>query len=483
MGRNIIIKRNEQGYYGLVDIDTNENVVSCVFDEITIRKGMFFCRIWKDYITFSLDGTPLSLSRHSKILLKNSPYYHELEKSRHFNALLLRKCLVDVPLEEEDGIFIKYENGKFGVLDMDKNEILPCEFDEVWRWRDCEVIYSRKGTEHYYYNLRGEPILTKARYVLPELEIEPYSMGEPQNDIALMTMEFVDECYDEQCCICYGHPTRLDRVLRQEIEGRLRAHCEVIKYAPDDFHDFNAWDTYIYSAYIARSRRENPIGDCVRQLLQMRCYSSSWQYIDKVLTNKNTKLKNEELQLLQLACDDAYESSRATKIAYGYDDSLADGEVKVFHIEFFQDHWPDADEFLKAEPSYDAIHNSYTCKEVNTILDKSMPEPSYNIICRWTSDFVSPYSNWNKQHFCYNAIKWALKRGISPNVSNGLGKLALDYIYEKEKDEWLNKQSNRYRKLFEQLKVTLIKHGALTFEEYKKQNPFYNEDDFAKYDD
>lgn len=381
-------------------------------------------------------------------------------------------------------MLIKYENGKFGVLDMEKRPILSCEFDAVWRWPSCDVLETRKGTEYQYFDLSGKRILTKHRYGPVEENLAPYTISEQQSDIALMTMEFVDSCYDEQCCMCYGHPTRLDRILRQKVESHMRKYCDYKDFPEDAFHRFNGWDNYIYRAYIAHGRGKNPIGDCVRQLHEMRCYTSSWFYLDKVWSSKDNRLSDEEIELLNYAATDN-EHNGETVIGYGYDDELKDDEVTVFHVEYFADHWPSHDEF-EGEPTFGYLGNCLNplydhWRNSRRILEEHKDLSSFGLLASVAFD-TSLSSEKREINFCYNAIRWGLKHGWNPNEPY-LGKTALEHMDENISNYENSSVGTKIQiDTSRKIRQLLIDHGATTLYEYRKKNPYYRKEDFYDYE-
>lgn len=468
----IKISENEAHLWGATD-DSGKILIPFVFDEITLIDDGYFCRAWRDYVWFDDKGKAGSSSRSNKFWINENT----AKKGWRYG-------LDNVPMEKEYGVLIKYENGKFGVLDMEKRPILPCEFDEVWRWPSCDVLETRKGTEYQYFDLSGKRILTKHRNGPVENSLAPYTISEQQSDIALMTMEFVDSCYDEQCCICYGHPTRLDRILRQKIEYLMRKYCDYKDFPEDAFHRFNGWDTYLYRAYIAHGTGENPMGDCVRELHEMRCYSSSWFYLDKVMTNENTHLSDEELELLSYAASDN-EHNGETKIGYGIDESLEDGEVKVFHLEYFADHWPSSDEY-EGEQTFGYLGNCLNplhddWGNTKEILEKHQDLSSFGLLADIA--FSSSLAREKKEiTFCYNAIKWGLEYGWNPNEPY-LGGTALEHMNENISNyEKYSTGTNIQIETSRKIRQLLIDHGATTLLEYRKRNPYYRAEDFRDYE-
>lgn len=469
------IRKNQDGLLGVLN-EAGKTVIPFIFDEITLFGEKYHCRIWKDSYWYSPAGVWLGQSTHRKDWLDESGP-DVINTNRPYRNSNPRNDLDNVPLEVADGVFYKYQNGKFGVLNHDGTVILPCEYDSVWRWPSCEVIEARIGTIHSYYDLTGSQILKKYRLGPVDERLAPYTLSEQQRDIALMTMEFVDSCTDDQCCICYGRPTRLDRVLRQDIEGMMRANCEHKKYSADAFVRFNGFDNYIYRAYIAHGKGTNPLGDCIRQLHQMKCYASSWFYLDKVLTNKNTKLCEEELELLHYAANDC-ESGGNTEIGYGIDNNLEDGEVKVIHIEYFADHWPNQEEFNQEpalgvpENCLDPINDEW--EDAKQVLESRRELPSYGLISQLAWD-MSTASEDKEISFIINAIKWGLEHGWNPNETF-LGKTALEHTI-KIIDRCGKSHKSKIDTLLD-IKELLEEYGGMTLKNCRKQNPYYREEDF-----
>ena len=449
---NIEIKQNSDGLWGGVDKGAGI-VIPFEYDEITLFGDKYYCRKKNDYVWIDQNG-------HT---CKNNTWTSEDGS----NALL----------KEKNGVIYKYQNGKYGVLRKDKSVILPCSFDEVQRWEHCDVIETRTGTRYQYFDMNAKPILTKHRNGLVDDMFSPYSIDEQQNDIALMIMEFVDNCYDEQCCVCYGHSTRLDRILRQDVEGMMRSHCEYQRFPADAFHRFNGWDTYIYRAYIAHGKSDNPMGDCIRQLHEMRCYSSSWFYLDKVLTNENTHLTEQELELLQYAANDCGESQQTT-IGYGIDNTLADGEAKILHIEYYADHWPSDEEYTEEPPLGCLINcikpDRYDWEKTKSILEAHQDLSTFGLISEIV-DSLWLASDENEMHYYYNAIAWGLKHGWNPNEPT-LGRTAIECIDEDIRS--FEKEGNEMIDILNKIKELLQQYGGVTLAEHRSKNPFYRSADF-----
>ena len=160
-------------------------------------------------------------------------------------------------------------------------------------------------------------------------------------------MQITNDLNDSQSCVCFGQKVRLDRILKSEVADIIKKHCEVWSKGASCVDDFNSVFTYIYSAYYAQSKSATPIEDCLKQFEKMRCYRTSWSFMVKIWTNRNTKIANAELSKLVWHFQDLEHSvygitNPMSFVTIGYDDSLVDGEVKMFQVNYFADHCPDS---------------------------------------------------------------------------------------------------------------------------------------------
>ena len=251
----------------------------------------------------------------------------------------------------DQGIFDStfYQNGKKGFQNPDGSVLFPAIYDEIYRWsNDSDVFYTRIGNEVHYYNSNHEEILTTYRkFDGVDDELTPYYIHEAQSRKTLVTMQITNDLNDSQSCVCFGQKVRLDRILKSEVADIIKNHCEVWDKGASCVDDFNSVFTYIYSAYYAQSKSATPIEDCLKQFEKMRCYRTSWSFMVKIWTNRNTKIANAELSKLVWHFQDLEHSvygitNPMSFVTIGYDDSLVDGEVKMFQVNYFADHCPDS---------------------------------------------------------------------------------------------------------------------------------------------
>jgi len=147
------------------------------YDEITFNPHdrCFICRKKRDYDSFFLDG------------MKGGD------------------CSMCAYGDEytRDGVTDFYRDGKFGCR-IGEKEILPPVYDMIEKWSDCDVIYTRKGMEVRYFDLRGNEILKMRRTIEGSADyLEPYYCGEPQNTDIVQTMDMTERPDGEDFCVCH----------------------------------------------------------------------------------------------------------------------------------------------------------------------------------------------------------------------------------------------------------------------------------------
>lgn len=426
----------------------------------------------------------------------------------------------------DQGVFDNafYQNGKKGIQNPDGSVLFPAIYDEIYRWsNDSDVFYTRIGNKVHYYNSNHEEILTTYRkFDGVDDELTPYYVHEAQSRKTLVTMQITDDLSDPQSCVCFGQKVRLDRILKSEVADIIKNHCEVWDKGASCVDDFNSVFTYIYSAYYAQSNSSTPIEDCLKQFEQMHCYRTSWFLMVKIWTNRNTKIANADLCKLVWFFQDLenmmYSSTDPMNfVTIGYDDSLADGEVKMFQVNYFTDHWPDFEldnivddamsgdidnyeakmQLLKEALKKEKVENNWTddvyqsfydeyfrnnaisddyedfdLKKEKELLDYLVDEKKYNVeetafrICQTLQldvDFGGILDNSVRVNRAYQKIKWALSHGCSlkPVIKKqSCLDLIRDSISKIEKSD--EKGQKTKLQIFKKIERLLLKNGALT---------------------
>ena len=425
-----------------------------------------------------------------------------------------------------------YQNGKVGIKKHDGSILFPAIYDEIYRWsNDSDVFYTRIGNEFHYYNSNHEEILTTYRkFESVDDKFTPYYVTEETNRKTLVTMQITNDLNDSQSCVCFGQKVRLDRILKSEVADIIKSHCEVWSKGASCVDNFNSAFTYIYSAYYAQSNSSTPIEDCLKQFEQMHCYRTSWFLMVKIWTNRNTKIANADLCKLVWFFQDLenmmYSSTDPMNfVTIGYDDSLADGEVKMFQVNYFTDHWPDFEldnivddamsgdidnyeakmQLLKEALKKEKVENNWTddvyqsfydeyfrnnaisddykdfdLKKEKELLDYLVDEKKYNVeetafrICQTLQldvDFGGILDNSVRVNRAYQKIKWALSHGSSlkPVIKKqSCLDLIRDSISKIEKSD--EKGQKTKLQIFKKIERLLLKNGALTATEIRTES-------------
>ncbi|MBP5420512.1 MAG: hypothetical protein J6Y72_11960 [Bacteroidales bacterium] len=424
-----------------------------------------------------------------------------------------------------------YEHGKKGIKNPDGTILFPAIYDEIYRWSDdSDVFYTRIGQEFHYYNSNHDEILTTYRkFDGVDDELTPYYISEEQKRGTLVTMQITSDLSDPQSCVCFGQKVRLDRILKSEVSDIIRNHCEVWDKGASCVDDFNSAFTYIYSAYYAQSKSSTPIEDCLKQFEKMDCYQTSWSFMVKIWTNSNTKIANTELSKFVWHFQDLKKmasgiSNPMNLLTIGYDDSLADGEVKMFQVNYFSDHCPifelddiysDAldggidnykakmqllKETLEKEKTehkwtdevYQSIYDEYfgrssisgyyrhfDLKKKKELLDylidkeggsvsstafRTCQNLSIDVCIGCMSDSVAETER------AYQKIKWALGRSSSLKLVVK-GRSSLDFIQDaiRKFEETKGKEQKTKLQIFKKIERLLLKNGALSAAEIRTE--------------
>lgn len=434
----------------------------------------------------------------------------------------------------DQGIFDDefYENGKMGIKNPDGTVLFPAIYDEIYRWSDdSDVFYTRIGEEFHYYNSNHEEILTTYRkFDGVDDDLNPYYISEEQSRDTVVTMQITNDLSDPQSCVCFGQKVCLDRILKSEVADIIKNHCEVWDKGASCVNDFNSAFTYIYSAYYAQSNSATPIEDCLKQFEKMDCYQTSWSFMVKIWTNRNTQIANTELSKLVWHFQDLKEmlygiSDPMRFATIGYDDSLADGEVKMFQVNYFSDHWPDDElenivndamsgdidnykakmQLLEETLEKDRVENDWTddvyqsfydeyfgnfsisgryrhfdLDKEKELLDYLVDKESYSVtdtvfrICQYLNIEVcigGMFDSIDYTERAYKKIKWALGHGSSlkPVVK---AHSSLDFIQEAiRKFEESNEKGQKTKlQIFKKIERLLLKNGALTAAEIRTES-------------
>lgn len=353
-------------------------------------------------------------------------------------------------------------NGKYGLKDKDGQVLLEPIYDIVSDWGGgSDVIYTLQGEEYHYYNHQGEEILTGVRPINVDTEIArtcPYYLSEEQHTEQLVTMEIVNGPIDNHCCLIEdGMWVRLDRIARSEVRD-IMGGGELISMDDHALDRFYSRDCYIYSAYIAKGKGKNCIEDCLSQFRKMDCYESTWAYITRVWVSPKssipfdkisklwTKFKN--LKLGKYSIKQKISIQDLTSIAVGVDPSLAEDEIRMMQVIYYEERWPpyyaetDWEDAVK-KGSLEDLKRAYTkvqmvCNEIRKN-DKSYADWLIrDILSGSISGKVKPQWTWEEEVEIYNYL-YSIGHGCTTTLSKMFAKLAKEKITKSQADFLLKK--------------------------------------------
>lgn len=256
------IARSLNGRLGLVK--DSRPVTEFKYDEITLwppEYDVFYCREGRDYEWIgAYDGKDYGYGR-----------------SGGYDNVV-----------ETDGFIERCVNGMFGI-EHKGVQVLPFEFDEAFKWHDCDVLYTRKGSDCAYFDTTGKRILTTVREI-PGAEdiLEPYYDGEPQTNI-IQLMDLSDNPQGDDYCQCYGRRAGLSRRTIPEhmaLVKRLSTHTAL---SDSDFaKNLLAEDCYIFSAHMVQSDGDvvGALDEGIRQLEEKKLFKSSWNLVWNIILPK-----------------------------------------------------------------------------------------------------------------------------------------------------------------------------------------------------
>ena len=247
-----------------------------------------------------------------------------------------------------------YENGKIGLKDENGSIRFPAIYDCVKDWPRYDVVYVRNEDGFHYYNSDNEEILTDyAPIEGSDCNDEPFFDDEKQNTGVLITRRFVEGRQNNNC-VRMGSDrwVEFSRIAYKDLRS-IVGKCEVIPMPDDAFLGIESKSTYIYSAFIARSKGETPVEDCISQLAMLGAYQSTWRFLTKVWIHPESSITMETLKKIWLVFSvnsdfyshedirSRFEVEDWLRIGIGYDDTLEKDELKILQVQYFTDRWPE----------------------------------------------------------------------------------------------------------------------------------------------
>ena len=186
--------------------------------------------------------------------------------------------------------------GKVGLKKGGK-VILPEQFDDVDKWNDCDVLYTRLGMTIRYFDLQGNEIL-KNRRDLGDSEdhLYPYSHNVDSGNSIVQTMDFRPQPEGEDFCICHGQRVGLSRRTIKEHAAWLRQISNIVACPSKWFLESKI--AKYHEAYLVQSRPgvKFPLNDCLRQLLAAHLLGS-WNVSFTILVPESSKKELTESEI------------------------------------------------------------------------------------------------------------------------------------------------------------------------------------------
>ena len=249
-----------------------------------------------------------------------------------------------------------YADGKIGLKDQEGKVRFPAVYDCIKVWEGYDVVYVRNEEGFHYYNSANEEILTDFKPVEGSpCENEPFYIDERQSTGVLITRRLVEGHLNNNCVRAGDLWVEMERIPCRNLR-KVIGTCEVIPMPEDAFHGFESPSTYIYRAFLASSKKDSPVEDCVAQFTMLGAYRSTWKFITKVWIHPESDVNMEELKKFWLMYSEnsdfyLHEGIRSRfgvedwlRIGIGHDASLDRNEVKVLQMEYFTDRWPEKEE-------------------------------------------------------------------------------------------------------------------------------------------
>ena len=398
--------RNDNGLLGLEY--RGEMIVPCQYYEITRMDDYFLCRKtgFEQHVDF--DG--------EIYYTEESPSEKEEEE------------------ELNDGFIQTWARGKYGVLTPSRETILPPVYDEVYKWQDCDVIYTRQGAVAKYFDTDGNQILCNVRNIVDaEDELEPYYEGEPQTNV-IQLMDLSDEPVGDDFCQCHGRRAGLSRRLCPEHFEYLQGTADVVPFENADRDSFLADDCYIFASFAVQSAPgcKYPVCDCIEQIAKMKEYDSSWWWMYLVLYPADAEIDVERDRWIFRCLDLDVSCNSVNGVAFGRSKHVRHG-VKVIATRYFRDHWPTDEEMREVAPERDRSLSNLKeffadCVERRQqLMDESLENIIYNMSTAALWEEKEEKLNWLVENGAvlpegslWRLLEW---RYISDNYSSALATL------------------------------------------------------------
>lgn len=171
---------------------------------------------------------------------------------------------------QSDGYRSFCKMGKYGLKKREK-DFCPPVFDEICKWRKCNVIQGKINNFSIYFDLNGKAILKNKRYIDGADDNQsPYFFNGYGSEKIVLTADCSDDPQGEDFCECYKCKTGFARRTFAEYCKWL---SEISNIEPLDVEKSRIMSKYAWghSSYIVQSHRtgsKKPLANCIMQLLR-----------------------------------------------------------------------------------------------------------------------------------------------------------------------------------------------------------------------
>lgn len=331
------IYEDEKHHLGLISND-GKHKIPAVYDEIQIKEnGVWHCRAYKNWDYFRPASGTLS-TKYRDCSIKGS---NGQKVGGGPTTLKDREVYDSITECKTSQYIITYEHGKFGLKSLDDSVIFDAIYDDLYVWKNANVIQVRLGNNHYYFNDQKEPILTDEP--ICNKQNEPYSASKGWN--RFMVREIVDNVSDNHTYISKVGPVRIYSQEVKDVANMLQDNCERIPMKTESIKNLTDQYSYEFGMTVVKLKTgvdgtiaKNEWKSAIDKLETLGAFGNSWHYIDKFVTNSKTQLSVKSLYWLKHRYDMEYEVLGDLCFAYGIDETLSDGEVKWIHVEHYNEH-------------------------------------------------------------------------------------------------------------------------------------------------
>lgn len=274
----------------------------------------------------------------------------------------------------DTGFFV--QNGKKGWQANGKT-ILPAKYDDIYHMDGSNFYQVLQNGKWFYVNKDGEPVLTYVREIKGVDSTVPFPFYTHEKDVIVLQEYVGHEISDDKNVVLLdGVWQRIDRHSGDELNEMFVNPNDEKVLTDEDMRLFNNDFSYEYAAYTVTSNDPSGAIDCLKKLQSMDLHSNTWHYIVKVWKPIGENPSAEELRFLRYQIE---ENGQLGKLhfALAHDGKLKKGETRMLVVTHYHERcWPPTWELdwveERNELSLPAIKDRL--KEIHRIIDEDVKE-------------------------------------------------------------------------------------------------------------